>query len=86
MKNNFTLPAGIAMLIIQTPVEYYLFNINTNDATGNWYKGIVNGNSLTTDRFGNANCTYSFKITNNNIIVQDGTNLWPEKNIKYLIK
>jgi Concanavalin A-like lectin/glucanases superfamily/Secretion system C-terminal sorting domain len=43
----------------QTPVAYYPFNGNANDAAGT-LNGTVNGATLTTDRFGNANSAYSF--------------------------
>jgi hypothetical protein len=43
----------------QTPVAYYPFNGNANDAVGT-NNGTVNGATLTTDRFGNVNSAYSF--------------------------
>jgi len=43
----------------QTPVAYYPFTGNANDAAGS-LNGTVNGATLTTDRFGNANSAYSF--------------------------
>ncbi|MEO7045154.1 MAG: LamG domain-containing protein, partial [Ferruginibacter sp.] len=43
----------------QTPVAYYPFSGNANDAIGS-LNGTVNGATLTTDRFGNANSAYSF--------------------------
>ena len=46
-------------------VAYYPFNGNANDASGNNFNGVVNGATLTTDRFGNANSAYQF---NNNYI------------------
>lgn len=47
------------ILMAQTPVAYYPFNGNANDATGT-LNGTVHGAALTTDRFGNANSAYSF--------------------------
>lgn len=41
-------------------VAYYPFNGNANDESGNGNNGTVNGATLTTDRFGNANSAYSF--------------------------
>ncbi len=41
-------------------VASYPFNTNANDASGNGNNGTVNGATLTTDRFGNANSAYSF--------------------------
>jgi hypothetical protein len=41
-------------------VAGYEFNGNANDVSGNGNDGVVNGATLTTDRFGNANSAYSF--------------------------
>ena len=41
-------------------VAYYPFNGNANDASGNGNHGTVNGATLTTDRFCNANSAYNF--------------------------
>ncbi len=41
-------------------VAWYPFNGNANDASGNGNNGIVNGATLSTDRFGNANAAYDF--------------------------
>ena len=41
-------------------VAYYPFNGNANDASGNGNHGTVNGATLTTDRGGNENSSYSF--------------------------
>lgn len=56
-------------------VAYYPFNGNANDESENGNNGIVNGATLTTDRFGKMNRAYSFdgvddfiKILNNNKI------------------
>ncbi len=46
-------------------VAYYPFCGNANDASGNNNNGTVNGATLTTDRFGNANSAYSFDGTSN---------------------
>jgi len=43
----------------QTPIAYYPFTGNANDAAGS-LNGTVNGVTLTTDRFGNTNSAYSF--------------------------
>ncbi len=48
-------------------VAYYPFCGNANDASGNNNNGTVNGASLTTDRFGNANSAYNFNGTSNYI-------------------
>jgi len=41
-------------------VAAYEFSGNANDVSGNGNDGVVNGATLTTDRFGNANSAYSF--------------------------
>jgi len=41
-------------------LAYYPFSGNANDASGNGKNGQVNGATLTTDRFGNANSAYQF--------------------------
>jgi hypothetical protein len=41
-------------------VAYYPFNGNANDESGNGNNGVVNGATLTTDRFGNSGKAYSF--------------------------
>jgi uncharacterized protein (TIGR02145 family) len=41
-------------------VGYWPFNGNANDVSGNGNNGVVNGATLTTDRFGNANSAYFF--------------------------
>jgi len=48
-------------------VGYWPFNGNANDISGNGNNGTVNGATLTTDRFGNANGAYSFNGYNNYI-------------------
>lgn len=46
--------------LTQGLVGYWPFCGNANDDSGNGNNGIVNGATLTTDRFGNANSAYSF--------------------------
>ncbi|MFZ4414489.1 MAG: LamG-like jellyroll fold domain-containing protein, partial [Bacteroidales bacterium] len=56
----------------------YPFCGNANDESGNSNNGIVNGSTLTTDRFGNTNSAYSFDGINNYISrapLQDMTSL-----------
>ncbi|WP_461083190.1 LamG-like jellyroll fold domain-containing protein [Spirosoma flavus] len=52
------------MALAQAPsaglVAYYPFNGNANDETGTGHNGLVNGASVTADRFGNASKAYSF--------------------------
>lgn len=69
MKKYLLLLVAIAFVVLQkanaqTPVAYYPFNGNANDAIGSLH-GTVNGATLTTDRFGNPNSAYSFDGVNN---------------------
>ena len=48
-------------------VGWWPFNGNANDESGNGNNGIVNGATLTQDRFGNLNQAYSFDGSNDNI-------------------
>ena len=57
------LPANLQ----QGLVAFYPFCGNANDESGNGNNGTVNGATLTTDRFGNANSAYSFDGTSNYI-------------------
>lgn len=50
-------------------VAKYDFSGNANDVSGNNLNGTVSGATLTTDRFGNANCAYSFDGTTNQIVL-----------------
>lgn len=48
-------------------VASYPFNGNANDESGNGNNGVVNGATLTSDRFGKANSAYSFDGVSNSI-------------------
>lgn len=63
------------MACAQTPVASYPFNGNANDVSGNGNNGIVNGATLTADRFGNANSAYSFNGTSSYIDVANSPTL-----------
>ena len=52
-------------------VGYWPFCGNANDDSGNGNNGTVNGATLTSDRFGNANSAYSFNGTSDFIKVLD---------------
>lgn len=66
---SIALLIGVTRLKAQTLVASYPFNANAADATGNTANnGTVNGATITTDRFGNANSAYSFDGLNNHII------------------
>ena len=48
-------------------IAHYPFNGNANDASGNDHHGIASGATLTTDRFGNSDCAYTFDGVNDYI-------------------
>lgn len=56
-------------------VGYWPFNGNANDESGNGNNGVVNGATLTTDRFGNANSAYSFNGSSNFVQISNSVNL-----------
>lgn len=58
-------------------VGYWPFCGNANDASGNNNNGTVNGATLTTDRFGNANSAYSFDGVTNHISINNASSLNP---------
>jgi hypothetical protein len=59
--NDFTLSNGL--------MAFYPFNGNANDISGNGNSGIVNGATLTTDRYNNPNSAYSFNGSSNSITI-----------------
>lgn len=79
MKKKFTILVLLAVLGLsglvqaQIPTDslvgYWPFNGNANDESGNGNDGTVNGATLTTDRFGNANSAYSFDGSDDYIVV-----------------
>lgn len=75
MKKALLLLLAIALIVIQkshaqSPVAYYPFTGNANDAVGTNH-GTVNGATLTADRFGNANSAYSFDGVDDNISINN---------------
>lgn len=56
-------------------VGYWPFCGNANDESGNGNNGTVNGASLTTDRYGNANKAYTFNGSTNYIEVPNSNSL-----------
>lgn len=58
-------------------VGYWSFNGNANDESGNGNNGIVNGATLTMDRFGTLNNAYSFNGVDNYIEITDSPSLNP---------
>ncbi len=73
---------GLGMILNingQIPTEglvgYWSFSGNANDESGNGNHGVVNGASLTTDRFDNPNSAYSFDGLNDFIEILDSPEL-----------
>ncbi|MDC3133894.1 hypothetical protein OA958_03555, partial [Bacteroidota bacterium] len=62
-------------------VGFWPFNGNANDESGNGNDGIVNGASLTADRFGNADEAYNFDGIDDYIKVSDHPTLNPSNEI-----
>ena len=60
-------------------VGYWPFCGNANDLSGNGNNGTVNGATLTTDRFGNANNAYSFDGVNDKIFAANTSSLNPNQ-------
>lgn len=59
-------------------VGYWPFNGNAYDESGNGNDGVVNGATLTADRFGNINSAYNFDGINDYILVNDTSILNPD--------
>ena len=89
MKKIFTLLIILSAVVInaQVPayvptnglVGYWPFNGNANDESGNGNNGTVNGATLTTDRFGNADSAYSFDGNADNVIINNSNSLNPSQ-------
>lgn len=60
-------------------VAYYPFNGNARDESGNNNNGVINGATLTTDRFGIANKAFSFDGINDNIVIANSNSLNPSE-------
>ena len=56
-------------------VAFYTFDGNANDMSGLGNDGVVNGATLTTDRFGNVNGAYSFDGNLSKITISDNNTL-----------
>lgn len=52
-------------------IAWYPFNGNANDLSGNGLNGIINGSSLTNDRFGNMNAANDFNGLSDFIVLND---------------
>ena len=68
-------------------VGWWPFNGNANDESGNGNDGVVNGATLTEDRFGNADSAYFFNGTNSFIEVPNNQqiNNLPEVSVGYWV-
>lgn len=78
MYNGFTYSDtcnAVSGSLTQGLVGYWPFCGNANDDSGKGNNGTVNGATLTTDRFGNANSAYSFDGNSNYIVVPNSSNL-----------
>jgi hypothetical protein len=74
------LPGAAPASLSDGLVAYYPFNGNADDESGKGNHGTVNGATLTTDRFGLSNKSYSFNI-NNWISIQENASLNPSGSI-----
>ena len=63
--------------VITGLVAYYPFNGNALDQSGNGNNGLVNGATLTQDRFGNMNSAYAFNGTTQFISIANSAGLNP---------
>ncbi len=82
--NKVTLALTLCLIYFQTKAQinlnqglaaYWNFDGNANDVSGNNNNGIVNGPTLTTDKWGNANGAYFFNGINNWIQVPNSPSL-----------
>ena len=84
MYNGVTYSAtcnNVSGSLTQGLVGYWPFCGNANDDSGNGNNGTVNGATLTTDRFGNANSAYSFDGINSSVDCGNIPNaLWGSSN------
>ena len=64
---SLMLSTSMAGVASENLVVYLPFNGNANDVTGNGYDAVVNGATLTSDRFGRSNSAYAFDGTNDYI-------------------
>lgn len=79
ITNLYTSSTPISCLPDYVPtnglVGYWPFCGNANDESGNGNNGTVNGATLTTDRFGNANKAYNFNGVSSKIVVNNSPSL-----------
>ena len=89
MGNNVwkNISVNVSETLLPGPIAYYPFNGNADDESGNNHDGLVNGPTLTTDRFGNADSAYNFDGINDYIALHmfygpdDGSSSWAAETI-----
>lgn len=62
-------------------IGWWPFSGNANDLSGNLNNGLINGASLTNDRFGNTNSAYNFDGINDWIEINDNVTIRPANEI-----
>lgn len=65
------LSGGVPATLNTGLMAYYPFSGNAGDSSGNRLHGIVNGATLSNDRFGKANSAYSFDGKTSNIFINN---------------
>jgi hypothetical protein len=81
MKKYFSLMIICSLFLFDATAQptdyigYWPFNGNAADASTNGHNGLVEGATLTTDRFGNLNSAFSFNGTSDYISIPLGSNL-----------
>jgi chaperonin cofactor prefoldin len=65
------LSGGMPATLSSVLMAYYPFSGNAGDSSGNKLHGIVNGATLSMDRFGRANNAYAFNGKNSNIFINN---------------
>ncbi len=84
---NFTMAQVPSYVPTDSLKGWWGFNSNANDQSGKGNNGTVNGATLTTDRFGNANSSYNFNGNQQNIVLNNLTSaLTKGITISYWIK
>jgi hypothetical protein len=66
-------------------VAYYPFSGDANNFVNDDNNGVVNGATLTSDRFGNPNSAYSFDGINDNILIHSDSLLAPQGKSNYTV-
>lgn len=74
-SNSMSYFDDVKMYETKKPVAFYPFNGNANDESGYDNHGTINGATLTTDRFGNADSAYYFDGDSNYISINDNPNI-----------